>query len=92
MAFFVEVRVVIARMRAVWLWGDDRGFARSAEAVDNPFVSIERLVCNQSIGPDLRKEHIGAIEIMSLARREMKTRWITERVDGGVDFGAQSAS
>jgi len=92
MTFLVEVPIVIAGMRAIWLGGNDRSFSCFTEAADNSFVGVERLVCDQGIGFDPGKECIGAIEIMGLARREVKSCWVTKGVHSGMDFGAQSAS
>jgi hypothetical protein len=39
----------------------------------------------------LRQQHIGSLQIASLPAGKMKTGGIPQGVDGGVDFGAQSA-
>jgi hypothetical protein len=62
------------------------------ERLDNPFVCVVGPICDQGIGLNAGKEFVGAIKIVSLARREMKTRRIAERVDSSVNFCAQSAS
>jgi hypothetical protein len=39
----------------------------------------------------LGKQRIGALQIMRLARREMEADRLAERIDRGIDLGAQSA-
>src|SRR5215204_2322579 len=88
----IEVFVKGARYLAGFARWDDRHLAGFSQRFAHPRVGIERLVGDDDIGLDLRKERVRPLQIMSLARREQKAGRIAERIDGGVDFGAQPAA
>jgi hypothetical protein len=72
--------------------GDYRRLAGTLQRLDDALVGIEGFVGQQSIGVDLRKEDVGAVEVVSLARRQMKGGRIAQGIDSGVDLGAQPPS
>src|SRR4029453_1550185 len=72
MARLVEVSIERSRRAAAASWWDDRGFAGSCEGLDHPIVGIERLVGDQRVGLHVRKEVIGADQVMRLAAAQME--------------------
>ena len=92
MAGLVEVLVIVARVLAIAFGRYDGRLAGFAERFDHPLVGIEALVGDHRIGGDGGEKRIGAVKIMGLTRGEVEAGRIAERIDGGVDLGAQSAS
>src|SRR5215204_141814 len=88
----VEVFVKGARCLPGLARGDDGCLAGFSQRFAHPRVGIERLVGDERLGLKLREQGIRPLQIMSLARREQKAGRIAERIDGGVDFGAQPAA
>ena len=60
--FLLEVAVEVARLLAGRLWRDDRGFAGFAQRLDDPLVSIERLVAEVA--------SMRVAEVLDRARRD----------------------
>jgi hypothetical protein len=44
---------------------------------------------DQDVGGDLRQQCVGADQIVNLSWGQQKAQWVAERVDQGVDLGAQ---
>ena len=44
---------------------------------------------DQDVGGDLRQQCVGADQIVNLSWGQQKAQWVAERVDPGVDLGAQ---
>lgn len=82
MAGLVEVLVIGAPGLAVGLGRDDRGFAGGGERFDDALAGVIGLVGQQGVGP---------VQIMGLAGGEQEGQRIAQRIDEGVDPGAQSA-
>jgi hypothetical protein len=59
---------------------------------ENPSFGVERLVRDQDPGLDFRQQGIRPFQVVRLPRREREPGWVAERVDQGVDLGAQAAS
>ena len=57
----------------------------------DPLVGVEALVGEQNVSVQLRQQYIGPFQIAGLSAGEMKSNGIAERVDGGVNLGAQPA-
>lgn len=91
MAGLVEVLVVVSLRSPITFGGDDRRFAGPSKWLDHPLAGIETLVGDQRIGREVGKKRVGAVEVMGLARGEVEAGGIAERIDGGVDLGAQSS-
>ena len=86
------LRLVIGALDLpIALWRDDRFFTCREQRLDDAFVGIKSLVCQQGIGLHLRQKCVGAFQIMGLAGRQEEGQRISERIDHGMDFGAQSA-
>ncbi len=69
MACGEEVVIVRTRLLSAGHRGNHRCLAGRQERFDHPLVGFKGLVGQQSVGSHLRKENVGAFEIMSLARR-----------------------
>lgn len=91
MACFVKVFVVFALNFAVGFGRNHRHLARLLERNQNPRIGIEALVGKQNLSLQLRQQHIGSVQTARLAAGEMKADGIAQRIDGSMNFGAQSA-
>ncbi len=85
----VGVLVVVARQSPVYLGRDHRRFAGRSQRRDDPLVGIERFVGDQRIGLHRGQEVVGADQIMRLSAGQEEVDRVAERIDQGVDFGAQ---
>ena len=90
-ARLVERLIELAGRCSVLLRRDDGGFSGTRERLEDAIVGILGFVGDQDLGGHLRQQRIGAGEIMSLSRGQQEAQRIAERVDQGMDFGAQSA-
>jgi hypothetical protein len=91
-ARLVQGFVVRARVLAVGLGRDHRLFAGLLQGGEDSSVGVERLVRDQDPGLDLRQQGIRPFQVVRLARREREPGRVAERVDQGVDLGAQATS
>ena len=82
--------VELAGRAAIGLWRDNRGLACCRQWLDDPLVGVERFIGNQSIGLHVRQQVICANQVASLTPGQVKADRIPERVDHGMDLGAQS--
>ena len=85
----VDVLVVVARQSPVCLGRDHRRFAGRSQRRDDPLVGIERFVGDQRVGLHRGQEVVGADQIMRLSAGQEEVDRVAERIDQGVDFGAQ---
>jgi len=92
MARLVQDRVARTQVLAVGLGRDHRFFARLLQRAENPLLGVERLVGDQRARLEPGQQGIRALQAMRLPRREREPGWVAERVDQGVDLGAQAAS
>jgi len=90
-ARLVERLIELAGRCSVLLRRDDGGFSGSGQRLEDAIVGILGFVGDQDLGGHLRQQRIGAGEIMGLSRGQQEAQRIAERVDQGMDFGAQSA-
>ena len=90
-ARLVEVFVEGARRLAGCARWDHRR-AGFSERLEHALVRIERFVGNERLGFKLWEQGIGSGQIMLLTAGEMKAGRIAERIDGGVNFGAQPSA
>jgi hypothetical protein len=92
MTRFIQDLVVRARVLAIGLGRDHRFFARLLQRGENPSLGVERLVRDQDTGLNFRQQGIRPFQVVRLPRREREPGRVAERVDQGVDLGAQAAS
>src|SRR3954452_15277907 len=88
----VEVFVEGARCLAALARWDHRRLAGFSQRLEHALVRIERFVGNERLGFKLWEQGIGSGQIMLLTAGEMKAGRIAERIDGGVNFGAQPSA
>src|SRR3954447_1379981 len=88
----VEVAVERAVLASVRLGWNDGGLAGSSQRCPDALVSVERLVGDQLVGLHRREKVVGADEVMSLAAAEEEADRIAERIDHGMDLGAQPSA
>src|SRR4051794_19833189 len=88
----VEVIVKGARcLPGIPRW-DHGCLAGLGQRLEHPLVGIEGFVGNERLGLKLREQGIGSSQIVLLTAGEMKAGRIAERIDGGVNFGAQPSA
>ena len=88
----IEVAVIVTRHRPFGGGRDHRHFARRRQFLDHPLIGIERLIGDQSVGLHIRQEVVGTDQIVRLPAGQEKAGRVSERVDHGVDLGAQSSA
>ena len=76
---------------AAALGRDHRSFSCGKKRFDHTLIGIKGFVRQQSVGFHPRQQLVSAFQIMSLARRQQEGERIAQRVDQGMDFGAQSS-
>ena len=91
-ARLVDFTIIGARLAPVGFGGDHGGLAGSGERGAHPSVGIESLVGDQRVGLHARQEMVGADEIVCLSAGQEEADRIAERIDQGMDLGAQSAA
>lgn len=84
----IEGRCFLA-VRTRW---DDSGLSRGGQFLSHPLVRIEGLVPDQYICLHLRQKMIGALQVVRLTTGQMKSSGVAQRIDKGVDLGAQPAA
>ena len=89
-ARLVEVPVIRPEVLAVGLGRDHRRLAGLCEWFDHPRLGIKRLVGDQHARGEVRQQGIGSLQVGRLPRRERAAGRVAERVDRGVDLGAQA--
>lgn len=91
-AGFVEFLVVGARVLAVAAGRNDEALAGLLQRPNHTFVGVVGFVSDDGIGRHFSQQDIGAIQIAGLPRCQKKTGRVTQGIDGGVDFCAQSSA
>jgi hypothetical protein len=91
-ACLVEMPVVVPRRPPIGFPRDDCGLACGCQRLDDPLVGVERLIGDQRIGLHCGQEVVGADQIVGLAAGQEEAKRIAERIDQGMDLGAQSAT
>ena len=92
MTRLVQVAIVGARVLAAGLGRDHRRLAGLRQGFEHALLGVERLVGDQRVRGKIRKQGVGALQVVRLARREREPGRVAERVDPGVDLGAQAAA
>jgi hypothetical protein len=90
-ARLVQFFVVEALNLSITLGWNDELFSCGKQRLDNAFIGIESLVCQQGVSLHLGQKLVGTLQIMGLSRRQEESQRISEGIDHGMDFGAQSA-
>lgn len=88
MSFLVEVAVEVALRFAAAFGRDHDAFADGGEGLNHALIRIISFVGDYGIGFDIRKKRVSTVQIVGLAWREMKSRWVSSRINGGMNFGA----
>jgi hypothetical protein len=92
MALFVDFSIEIRGRLAVSLGWDHGGFPCGCQRCDDPCIGIKCFAGDQHVGLHRRQEMVGALQIMGLAAGQEETYRVSQRIDQGVDLGAQSAT
>jgi hypothetical protein len=90
-ARFVEFFIVFPLHFSVRFGRDDGLFSSLLQGFEHPLVGVKALVGDHRVGFQLRQQDICPVQLTGLAFGEMETQRIAERIDRGVDLGAQSA-
>jgi hypothetical protein len=92
MARRIKRSVILARRAPVGSRRDHRGLAGGCQRLNDARVGIERLVGDQRIGLDRGQQVVGPDQVVCLAAGQEEADRVAQRVDQGVDLGAQSAA
>ena len=87
-----QLSVVISSGLAVVFGRDHRSLAGGDERIDHALLGIERFVGDQRVSLHGWQKLIGPNQIMGLAASQDELDRITERIDQGMDFGAQPSA
>ena len=90
-AGLVQVLVMAALLLARAARWNHHRFASLHQRLDHASLSIVGLVGNDGVGWRAWQQRICTFEIVSLSWRQVQSRGITQRIDRGMDFRAQSA-
>ena len=71
---------------------DDRCFAGGLQRFDDALIGVEALVSDQGVGLHPGQQMIRPDQIVGLPAGQVEADRVAERIDQGVDFGAQSAA
>ena len=92
MARCIELSVIVARRGPVGSWRDHCGLARGRQRLKDARVGVERLVGDQRVGFHGGQQVVRPDQVMCLAAGQEEANRVAQRVDQGVDLGAQSAA
>lgn len=62
------------------------------QRLNQPGLGVIGFVCNDSLSWGVFEQNVGALQIMALSGCEVKACRIAQRIDRGVDLGAQTAA
>ena len=89
---FKQVSIVVTTDLAIGFGGNDRELTGRGERLDDPFIGVECFVGKERVGLHARQKVIGTDEIVGFAAGQEQVDGVAQRVDQGMDFGAQSAA
>jgi hypothetical protein len=84
--------VIVAQRRSVGSRRDHRGLAGGRQRLTDARVGVERLVGDQRIGLHRGQQVVRPLRVVCLAAGQEEVERVAQRVDQGVDLGAQSAA
>ena len=89
-SLLIQVFIVLTRFFAISLRRNNGLNPGFFEFLPHAFIGIITLIGYDRFNAIelIRQQHISALQIMILTRREVKTRRIAQRIAGGVDFRA----
>ena len=91
-ARLVEVAVVFTRLLVCAARGNHNLFALFQQRLDQPGLGVIGFVCNDGLSGRVLEQDVGALQIMALPGCEVKACRIAQRIDRGVNFGAQTTA
>ena len=92
MARLVQVSVMATLVLARFGTGNHHSLARFLQRLDHPLLCVISLVSDDHGAWRALEQHVCALQIMCLPRRQMKTGRVSQCIDRGVDFGCQAAA
>ena len=90
-ARLVHFLVVEALNLSIALGRNDQLFSCRKQGLDDAFIGIESLVCQQGVGLHLGQKRVSTFQVMGLPRSQEEGQRIAKGIDHGMDFRAQSA-
>ena len=92
MARRIKLSVIVARRGPVGSRRDHRCLARGHQRLTYSRIGVERLVGDQRIGRHRGQQVVSSRKVVCLAAGQAEAERVAQRVDQGVDLGAQSAA
>ena len=89
---FVQVTIMAALVPARFETGNHHCLTRFLQRLDHPLLCVISLVSDDHGAWRVFEQHVCTLQIMCLHGRQMKTHWVSQRIDRGVDFGCQAAA
>lgn len=86
----VQILVIGTRVSAVGFGRNHRRLARLFQQGKDPCLGVECLVGDQDAGLEFGEQGVRSLQVMRLPRREREAGWVAQRIDRGVDLGAQA--
>ena len=90
-ARFVHFLVIGALDLSIAFGRDHGGFSCRKQGFDDTQIGIEGLVRQQGIGLHPRQQRVSAFQIVGLPCGQQERQRIAQRIDKGMNLGAQSA-
>ena len=87
----VDVAVVGTLHLAGRVGGNHDLLARPQQRFDDPLARIVGTIGNERFGLRVHQQGVSALLVVDLARREMEPGGVAQRIDRGMDLGAQPA-
>jgi hypothetical protein len=88
----VKVAIELPLLLSIGLRRDHHLLSGRRQWLDHAFIGVVGLVGDQGVGLHVGQQFIGADEIVGLATGQIEAGWIAERIDPGMDLGAQPAA
>ena len=92
MARRIKLAVIAAWRGPVGSRRDHRGLPSGCQRLKDARISVERLVGDQRIGLHRGQQVVRPLQVVCLATGQEEADRVAQRVDQGVDLGAQSAT
>ncbi len=92
MPSLVEVAVIFARLFVRHPRRNNHGLALVQQRLDQPGLGIVGLIGKDGLRGCVLEQDIGSLEIMGLPWREEKACRVAQRINRGMDLGAQATS
>ena len=89
MASDIKMLVILPRFFAIGFGWNYRGFTGCRQRLEDSLIGIECFVGDQNVCLHVRQQVVGTDQIMGLPTGDVEAYRTAERINQGMDFGAQ---